>query len=173
MPRAVSPKRFMMRSLSEPWLVPMRMARFSCLQRSTRGVKRSSMRFSSSAYCSSPYSLTAKRLLSAKLPGLMRTFSTCKAASMAASGMKWMSATMGTLQPTAQSPSRMALRLAACLGVGAVMRSSSQPSRTMARHWATVAAVSRVSVVHMLCTRIGWLPPMNLSPTGTARVTRR
>ena len=40
MPSAVSPKRFMMRSESEPWLVPMRSARPSSLQRRTSGRKR-------------------------------------------------------------------------------------------------------------------------------------
>ena len=101
MPAGVSPKRFMMRSESEPWLVPMRMAMPRALQSSTSGLKVSSMRASSSSYWSSVYSRMANFFLSAKLPGLTRTFSTHCAASMAASGLKWMSATMGTSQPAA------------------------------------------------------------------------
>jgi hypothetical protein len=64
-------------------------------------------------------------------------------------------------------------RLAACLGVGAVMRSSSQPASTMRRHSATVAAVSRVSAVAMLCTSTGCAPPIQASPTRTGRLGRR
>jgi len=48
MPRGLSPKRFMMRSESEPWLVPMRRARPSSLARRTSGRKRSATRSSSS-----------------------------------------------------------------------------------------------------------------------------
>ena len=55
----------MMRSQSEPWFVPMRMARFSRLHSSTSGVNFSSMRFNSAAYCSSVYSLMANFLESA------------------------------------------------------------------------------------------------------------
>ncbi len=65
MPSGVSPKRFRMRSESEPWLVPMRMARPSSLQRRTSGRKRSATRSSSSAYWASSYSRTANFFLSA------------------------------------------------------------------------------------------------------------
>jgi hypothetical protein len=40
------------------------------------------------------------------------------------------------------------------------MRTSSQPASIMRMLWATVASVSIVSVVVMLCTRMGLLPPM-------------
>ena len=49
MPLGVSPYRLMMRSESEPWFVPMRMARPNALHLSTSGVKRSRMRSNSSA----------------------------------------------------------------------------------------------------------------------------
>jgi hypothetical protein len=39
--------------------------------------------------------------------------------------------------------------------------------------WATVAAVSMVSVVVMLWTRIGFSPPMPTVPTLTSRVRQR
>ena len=58
MPSGESPKRFIMRSLSEPWLVPMRMARPSFLHNSTSGVNFSLIRANSAAYCASVYSLT-------------------------------------------------------------------------------------------------------------------
>ena len=54
----------------------------------------------------------------------MRTISTHLAASSAASGLKWMSATIGTRQPRARNSATMFLRLAASLTVGAVMRTS-------------------------------------------------
>ena len=48
-PLGVSPKRFMIRSDSEPWLVPMRRERPSALARRTSGVNASCSRSSSSA----------------------------------------------------------------------------------------------------------------------------
>jgi hypothetical protein len=46
-------------------------------------------------------------------------------------------------------------RFSASFLLGAVMRTSSQPASIMRMLWATVAAVSIVSVVVMLCTRMG------------------
>jgi hypothetical protein len=46
-PRGVSPYRFMIRSLSEPWFVPMRMDRPSSFDRLTRGENASWRRCSS------------------------------------------------------------------------------------------------------------------------------
>jgi hypothetical protein len=163
----------MIRSEREPWLVPMRMAMPRARHFSTRGPKRSSMRRSSAAYSASEYSRTAKRLLSAKLPGLMRTLSTWSAASMAAAGLKWMSATRGTRMPFWRRARRMAPRLRASSTVGAVMRTISQPARTRRSVWATVASVSMVSVVVMDWTRMGLAPPTPTSPTATVRVGRR
>ena len=47
MPSGVSPYRFMIRSLSEPWFVPTRSARPNSRQRRTRGEKASCSRCSS------------------------------------------------------------------------------------------------------------------------------
>ena len=53
MPSGESPKRFMIRSLSEPWLVPMRIATPRSMQSFTSGVKRSRIRSNSAAYSAS------------------------------------------------------------------------------------------------------------------------
>src|SRR5260221_111312 len=60
----------------------------------------------------------------------MRTFSTHRAASMAASGLKWISATIGTSQPRASKPSLIGFRFLASFTVGAVIRTISQPTAT-------------------------------------------
>ena len=65
MPSGESPKRFMMRSDSEPWLVPIRIATPFSRQRRTSGRKRSATRSSSAAYSASPYSRTSNFFLSA------------------------------------------------------------------------------------------------------------
>lgn len=65
MPRGVSPKRFMIRSDSDPWLVPMRIALPSCLQSLTSGVNFSLIRCNSSLYCWSVYSRVSNFFLSA------------------------------------------------------------------------------------------------------------
>jgi hypothetical protein len=57
---------------------------------------------------------------------LTRTFSTHFAASIAASGLKWMSATIGTWHPRSRKPATMCWRFAASFTVGAVMRTISQ-----------------------------------------------
>ena len=108
----------------------------------------------------------------------MRTISTQRAASSAASGLKWMSATMGTRQPRARSAATMFSRLAASLTVGAVMRTIWQPTATKSSVCRTHSAVSMVSQVSMDCTTTGWRPPMITpprcgSPTMTSRVRRR
>ena len=172
-PSGVSPYRFMMRSLSEPWFVPMRMATLRSWHRRTSGVNRSRMRSNSAAYCSSVYSLTANFLESAKLPGLTRTFSTHRAASIAASGLKWMSATMGTSQPRSSSPRLMNSRLRASLTVGAVIRTISHPTAARSIVCWMLASVSIVSQVIIDWTRIGWSPPIPTLPTITSRVRRR
>ncbi|OGX40673.1 MAG: hypothetical protein A3C53_00155 [Omnitrophica WOR_2 bacterium RIFCSPHIGHO2_02_FULL_68_15] len=169
----MSPKRFMMRSESEPWLVPSRIARPKRRHFSTSGVNTSSIRASSSAYCASVYSCTANRLASAKLPGLMRTFSTCSAASSAEPGLKWMSATSGTGHPLARRVCRIACRALASVVVGAVIRTISQPAPTRASDCRTVASTSRVVVVVMDWTRTGWPPPTRTGPMATSRLARR
>ncbi len=60
----------------------------------------------------------------------MRTFSTHLAASMAASGLKWISATIGTSQPRSSKPSLIGCRFFASFTVGAVIRTISQPTAT-------------------------------------------
>ena len=67
----------------------------------------------------------------------------------------------------------MAPMLRASSTVGAVMRTISHPAATRRSLWATVAAVSMVSVVVMDCTRMGCWPPTPTSPTMTTRVGRR
>ena len=151
----------------------MRRASFRSCSNFTSGVKVSSIRANSSAYWSSVYSRTANFFLSAKFPGLMRTLSTHWAASMAASGLKWMSATIGTSQPAASSSFLMFFRLAASFTVGAVMRTIWHPTLTRSRVCLTEAAVSMVSQVIMLWTTMGFGPPIPTFPTFTSRVGRR
>ena len=89
------------------------------------------------------------------MPGFTRTFSTMRAATSAALGVKWMSATKGALKPAARICFLISARFSASFLLGAVMRTSSQPASIMRMLCATVAAVSIVSVVVMLCTRMG------------------
>ena len=103
----------------------------------------------------------------------MRTFSTHFAASIAAPGLKWMSATIGTLHPRARSPATMCWRFAASFTVGAVMRTISHPTAARSSVCWMLAAVSMVSQVIIDCTRMGLLPPMPTVPTRTSRVARR
>ena len=63
MPSGVSPNLFMMRSESEPWLVPILIDTPRSRQRSTTGLNFSSIRSNSSAYCASEYSRTPETLL--------------------------------------------------------------------------------------------------------------
>jgi len=173
MPSGVSPKRFMMRSLRLPWFVPMRIEMARCWQSSTSGANLSRIRPISAAYSSSVYSRMLNFFESAKLPGLMRTFSTHFAASSAASGLKWMSATSGTSQPVSKSAARILSKLRASLTVGAVMRTISQPALTRPRVSRTHAAVSIVSLVSIDWTRTGFFPPIAVRPVWTSRVGRR
>ena len=103
----------------------------------------------------------------------MRTFSTHFAASIAASGLKWMSATIGTSHPRARSPATMCCKFAASFTVGAVMRTISQPTATRSSVCWMDASVSIVSQVIMDCTRTGFSPPMATLPAWTTRVARR
>ena len=173
MPSGVSPKRFMMRSLRLPWFVPMRIEMPRSWQSRTSGVNFSRMRSISAAYSSSVYSRMLNFFESAKLPGLMRTFSTHFAASSAASGLKWMSATSGTSQPVSKRAARMCSKLQASFTVGAVTRTISQPALTRPRVSRTHASVSIVSLVSIDWTRIGFSPPMAVRPVRTSRVGRR
>ena len=115
-----------MRSDREPWLEPMRIARPCSRQNRTRGVNSSLRRSSSSRYSASEYSRTSNFFLSTKLPGLIRIFSTHLAASIAASGLKWISATRGTWQPAARNSREIFSKLAAYALVWAVRRIISQ-----------------------------------------------
>ena len=103
----------------------------------------------------------------------MRTFSTHFAASIAASGLKWMSATIGTSQPRARRPATMNCRFAASFTVGAVMRTISQPTAARSIVCLMDASVSIVSQVIMDCTRTGLTPPTATFPIWTTRVLRR
>jgi hypothetical protein len=66
-----------------------------------------------------------------------------------------MSATSGTVHPTALSPDRMFRRLAASFTVGAVILTISHPTSTKRRVSFTQASVSIVSLVIMDWTRTG------------------
>jgi len=109
----------------------------------------------------------------------MRTFSTCSTASIAAAGMKWMSATSGTAaKPAALKPLRIGAKAWASFTPGAVMRMIWQPLSARLMHCAMVAATSWVGVVHMLWTTTGAgrppiSPPTWTAPTITARLLRR
>src|SRR5262245_12885133 len=102
----------------------------------------------------------------------MRTFSTCSAASSAAFGVKWMSATSGTRMRRRASSARIAGRHSASRSEGTVRRTISQPAATRRSICAALPATSRVSVVSIDCTRSGWLPPTPTSPMWTSRVAR-
>ena len=65
MPSGVSPNLLIMRSESDPWLVPIRMAVPYSLQILTSGENLSRMRCSSPAYCASVYSMIWNFFLSA------------------------------------------------------------------------------------------------------------
>ena len=149
------------------------MAIFLCVHNFTSGTKVSSIRANSSKYCSSVYSRTANFFLSAKFPGLIRTFSTHCAASIAASGLKWISATIGTSHPAAFSSFLIFSKLAASFTVGAVILTISHPTLTKSSVCLTDAAVSIVSHVIILCRRMGFFPPIPTFPTVTSRVARR
>ena len=172
-PSGVSPNRFMMRSLRLPWFVPMRIAMPRSLQSRTSGVNRSRILSISAAYSASVYSRTLNFFESAKFPGLIRTFSTHFAASSAASGLKWMSATSGTPQPAARNSAPMPSRFLASFTVGAVIRTISQPAFANPSDSATHAAVSIVSLVSIDWMRSGLSPPTAVPPTFTARLRRR
>jgi hypothetical protein len=137
----------MIRSDSEPWLLPMRIATPSSFARRTSGEKVSWIRASSASYSACVYSRTANRFLSAKFPGLTRIFSTCSTAFIATAGVKWMSATSGTVIFIAFMACRMLTRLSASAFVGTVTRTISQPASTRRAICETVAVVSVVAGV--------------------------
>ena len=110
---------------------------------------------------------------SLKLPGLMRTFSTCSAATRAASGTKWISATNGTEHPSSLSRARIAARFAASRRPCAVSRTISPPAPAMRRTCAAEASVSFVSVLVIDWSRIGLSPPTPTVPIRTSSVGRR
>jgi len=97
--------------------VPIRIAIASSSERRTSG-KAFAQFADSRLYSESVYSRMENFFESAKFPGLIRTSSTQRAASMAASGLKWMSATRGTEQPAWCSAARMFPRFLASLSVG-------------------------------------------------------
>jgi hypothetical protein len=62
----------------------------------------------------------------------------------------------------------MFCKFAASFTVGAVMRTSWQPTATSSSVCFTDSAVSIVSQVSMDCFTTGWLPPMMTPPRGIA-----
>ena len=53
------------------------------------------------------------------------------------------------------------------------MRTTSAPAACSSLTWATVASMSCVCVAVMLCTAIGWPPPIVIEPMRTERVGLR
>ena len=103
----------------------------------------------------------------------MRTFSTFSAATRAASGTKWISATNGTEHPSSRSRARIAARFTASRRPCAVSRTISPPAPAMRRTCAAEASVSFVSVLVIDWIRTGFPPPITTLPTATGRVTAR
>ena len=92
----------MMRSESEPWFVPMRMAtpRSLQLEHQRREALLDALQFGGVLGVGVLAHGELARV--GVVAGLMRTFSTCSAAASAGSGEKWMSATSGTPMPRAR-----------------------------------------------------------------------
>ena len=113
-PAGVSPYRLMMRSDNDPWFTPIRTAVWCSLHISRNWIKRARNFFISSAYSSSVYSRWTNVLaLSTKFPGLIRTFSTIRAAVSATFGLKCMSAISGVWYPRLCSSFSMFARFSA------------------------------------------------------------
>src|ERR1051325_7583730 len=81
-----------------------------------------------------------------------------------------MSATNGVLYPLLRNSFFILRRFSASFLLGAVMRTSSAPASIQRMDCSTVAMVSIVSVVVIVCTRIGWPAPKYKSPIFTSRV---
>ena len=159
----------MIRSESEPWFVPMRMARPSSLHRRTSGANFSRARSRPAAYSESEYPPgLSVRCLSVKLPGFMRIFSTCSTASIAVSGRKCMSATRGVENPAALNFLDMSPSARAASRFCAVSLTIRQPASASCMHCRTDASTSHVLVFVMDWTTIS-PPPISTSPTFTAR----
>ena len=105
-----------------------------------------------------------------KLPGLILTFSTCGATSMAVCEEKWISATIGTVTPSPASRDLMALTHSTSDGAGTVRRIICAPAALNRTHWATVASTSLVWVLHIVWTTIGLPPPIRTSPALADRI---
>ncbi len=73
--------------------------------------------------------------------------------------MKCMSAQRGVSNPALRSSLLILARFSASLTPWAVSLTSSPPASMMRMHWLTLATVSRVSVLVMLCTLTGRSPP--------------
>ena len=82
-----------------------------------------------------------------------------------------MSATSGVSYPLSRKPCLIFAKFSASFLDGAVSRTSSQPASIMRMDCSIDPSVSIVSVVVILCTRIGAFPPMLVFPTVTSRVT--
>src|SRR5262249_24242341 len=95
------------------------------------------------------------------------------AASIAAAGEKWMSATRGTGIPLAFRSRLISPMALASLTVGAGMRTISQPASTRRMVCARVPSMSSVRVVVIDCTRIRWSPATVTLPIATSRYVRR
>ena len=130
MPAGVSPKRDSVRALSEPWLVPMRIATPRSLHLRTSGVKIFSISRISASYSSSvSYRMSSNFLRpSAKLPGLTRILSKHSATVIATLGAKWMSAMSGVVYPFSRSVFLISTHAFASCMPCTVMRTISAPA---------------------------------------------
>mmetsp|Transcript_59955 Transcript_59955/g.158326 ORF Transcript_59955/g.158326 Transcript_59955/m.158326 type:complete len:252 (-) Transcript_59955:24-779(-) len=165
-----------MRAESEPWLVPMRIARPRSRHTSTSGANASTM-YSRSRRKSSSVSYTlldsSSFRPSAKLPGLIRIFSTASAVLIATFGWKCMSAHSGMSYPFLLSPSRIAWQASASFMPTTVMRTRSKPSSAQRITWSIVPLTSLVDVVPIVWRTIGCSEPKLIGPHVTVRVGRR
>lgn len=121
----------------------------------------------------------AMRIISAKcsslcrprprVPGLMRNLSRASAIfgylRRRRCPLKWKSPTRGTSAPSARSLLLISGTAFAASSSFTVRRTISLPARWSSRTWAVVASTSRVGVLVMDCTAMGWAPPMGTRPT--------
>jgi len=103
----------------------------------------------------------------------MRTLSTYCAATAATSGVKWMSATTAAVHPSARNCRTISRRFSPSRRPCAVRRTMCPPARSIRSIWATLAAVSLVSVLVIDCTATGCPPPMVTPPMRTSHAGRR
>ncbi len=91
----------------------------------------------------------------------------------ATSGTKWMSATTAVRKPSARSCRTMFSRFSPSRRPCAVRRTIFPPARSIRSIWATLAAVSLVSVLVIDWQATGCPPPIVVRPMRTSHAVRR